>query len=109
MLNIQAIIPARISQNRNLTTCIIQPVVYQPYPNPPTGGEFGFADALNGDSAEVVVGQRLALPYVGGGENERLAMRDRILCAVGIRQVRSGNAAALARRPDRHAGDSGER
>jgi len=32
-LNIQPVIPARISENWNLITRIIQPLVWQPYPN----------------------------------------------------------------------------
>src|SRR5271170_1829248 len=44
VLNIQPVIPARISENWNLITRIIQPIVWQPYPNQHTGGEYGLGD-----------------------------------------------------------------
>ncbi|HMD21962.1 MAG TPA: hypothetical protein VKH40_16675, partial [Alloacidobacterium sp.] len=44
VLNIQPVIPARISENWNLITRIIQPIVWQPYPNQNTGGEYGLGD-----------------------------------------------------------------
>ena len=44
VLNIQPVIPAHITKNWNLITRIIQPIVWQPYPNQPSGGEFGFGD-----------------------------------------------------------------
>ena len=44
MLNIQPVIPAHITENWNLITRIIQPIVWQPYPEQSTGGEFGFGD-----------------------------------------------------------------
>src|SRR5450755_2528020 len=44
VLNIQPVIPARISENWNLITRIIQPIVWQPYPQQTTGGEYGFGD-----------------------------------------------------------------
>ena len=45
VLNIQPVIPVRISENWNLINRIIQPVVWQPYPAPQTaGGEFGLGD-----------------------------------------------------------------
>jgi hypothetical protein len=44
VLNIQPVIPARISENWMLITRIIQPIVWQPYANQTTGGEFGFGD-----------------------------------------------------------------
>ena len=44
VLNIQPVLPARISENWNLITRIIQPIVWQPYPNQPTGGEYGLGD-----------------------------------------------------------------
>lgn len=44
VLNIQPVIPARITENWNLITRIIQPIVWQPYPNQSSGGEFGFGD-----------------------------------------------------------------
>jgi hypothetical protein len=43
VLNIQPVIPARISENWMLITRVIQPVVWQPYPEP-TGGEYGLGD-----------------------------------------------------------------
>jgi hypothetical protein len=44
VLNIQPVIPAHISENWNLITRIIQPIVWQPYPNQNTGGEYGLGD-----------------------------------------------------------------
>lgn len=44
VLNIQPVIPARISANWSLISRIIQPIVWQPYPGETTGGEFGFGD-----------------------------------------------------------------
>jgi len=44
VLNIQPVLPARISENWNLITRIIQPIVWQPYANQPTGGEYGLGD-----------------------------------------------------------------
>ena len=44
VLDIQPVIPARIAKNWNLISRIIQPVVWQPFPNLPTGGEYGFGD-----------------------------------------------------------------
>jgi hypothetical protein len=44
VLNIQPVIPAGISKNWNLITRVIQPIVWQPYPAEPTGGEFGLGD-----------------------------------------------------------------
>ena len=45
VLNIQPVIPVRISENWNLISRIIQPIVWQPYPAPQkTGGEFGLGD-----------------------------------------------------------------
>jgi hypothetical protein len=44
VVNIQPVIPARISENWNLITRIIQPIVWQPYPNQNTGGEYGLGD-----------------------------------------------------------------
>jgi len=44
VLNIESVIPAHISNNWNLITRIIQPIVWQPYPNQPTGGEYGLGD-----------------------------------------------------------------
>jgi hypothetical protein len=45
VLNIQPVIPVRISENWNLISRIIQPIVWQPFPAPQTtGGEFGFGD-----------------------------------------------------------------
>ena len=44
VLNIQPVIPAHITKNWNLITRIIQPIVWQPYPNQTTGGEYGLGD-----------------------------------------------------------------
>ena len=44
VVNIQPVIPAHITKNWNLITRNIQPMVWQPYPSQPTGGEFGFGD-----------------------------------------------------------------
>jgi hypothetical protein len=44
VLNIQPVIPAQISEKWNLITRIIQPIVWQPYPNQNAGGEYGFGD-----------------------------------------------------------------
>jgi hypothetical protein len=44
VLNIQPVIPTRVSENWNLITRIIQPIVWQPYPTEPTGGEYGLGD-----------------------------------------------------------------
>jgi len=46
VLNIEPVIPAKISENWNLITRIIQPVIWQPYPNAPTGGAYGFGDMV---------------------------------------------------------------
>jgi hypothetical protein len=44
VLNIQPVIPAQVSANWNLITRVIQPIVWQPYTNQPTGGEYGLGD-----------------------------------------------------------------
>ncbi|HZD32167.1 MAG TPA: neuromedin U [Candidatus Angelobacter sp.] len=44
VLNIQPVIPAGISTNWMLITRIIQPIVWQPYPDQNTGGEYGLGD-----------------------------------------------------------------
>ena len=46
VLNIQPVIPANISKNWMVITRIIQPLVWQPYPNLNTGGEYGFGDMV---------------------------------------------------------------
>lgn len=46
VLNIQPVIPVGISKNWNMITRIIQPIVWQPYPNAPTGGVYGFGDMV---------------------------------------------------------------
>ena len=43
-LLIQPVIPMHLSKDWNLINRIIQPVVWQPYPQQTTGGEFGFGD-----------------------------------------------------------------
>lgn len=44
VLNIQPVIPAKISPRWMLISRIIQPVIWQPYSSQTTGGEFGFGD-----------------------------------------------------------------
>jgi hypothetical protein len=44
VLNIQPVIPARISENWMLISRIIQPIVWQPYAAETTGGEYGIGD-----------------------------------------------------------------
>ena len=44
VLNIQPVIPVRISENWNLITRIIQPIVWQPYSASTTGGQSGIGD-----------------------------------------------------------------
>jgi hypothetical protein len=44
ILNIQPVIPARISENWMLISRIIQPIVWQPYAAETTGGEYGIGD-----------------------------------------------------------------
>jgi hypothetical protein len=44
VLNIQPVIPARISENWMLITRIIQPIVWQPYSTQNAGGQFGIGD-----------------------------------------------------------------
>jgi hypothetical protein len=44
VLNIQPVIPLKLSENWNLINRIIQPFVWQPYPQATTGGEYGLGD-----------------------------------------------------------------
>jgi hypothetical protein len=44
VLNIQPVIPAKISSHWMLISRIIQPIVWQPYSTQDTGGAFGFGD-----------------------------------------------------------------
>ena len=44
VLNVQPVIPSRISTHWMLISRIIQPIVWQPYSSQYTGGEFGFGD-----------------------------------------------------------------
>ena len=44
VLNIQPVIPLPLNSNWTLITRIIQPIVWQPYPTEPTGGQYGFGD-----------------------------------------------------------------
>ena len=44
VLNIQPVIPINVSKNWMVITRIIQPIVWQPYPNQNTGGEYGLGD-----------------------------------------------------------------
>jgi hypothetical protein len=44
VLNIQPVIPAQLNDKWNLITRIIQPIVWQPYPNQNAGGQYGLGD-----------------------------------------------------------------
>jgi hypothetical protein len=44
VLNIQPVIPSHLTPNWNLITRIIQPIVWQPYANSDSGGDYGFGD-----------------------------------------------------------------
>lgn len=44
VLNIQPVIPVRIAKGWNLIARVIQPIVWQPYPTQPSGGQYGFGD-----------------------------------------------------------------
>src|ERR1700733_10979187 len=44
IFNIQPVIPMKLSDNLMLITRIIQPLVWQPYPSQPTGGQAGIGD-----------------------------------------------------------------
>src|SRR5438046_2905054 len=44
VLNVQPVIPARISEKWMLISRIIQPIVWQPTPNANAGGQYGFGD-----------------------------------------------------------------
>ena len=44
VLNIEPVIPIKLSDKWNLITRTILPIVWQPYPNQPTGGEYGLGD-----------------------------------------------------------------
>jgi hypothetical protein len=44
VLNIQPVIPLRLSENVMLITRVIQPIVWQPYATQPTGGQVGIGD-----------------------------------------------------------------
>jgi hypothetical protein len=44
VLSIEPVIPVNISKNWMIITRIIQPLVWQPYPNQNTGGEYGLGD-----------------------------------------------------------------
>jgi hypothetical protein len=44
VLNIQPVIPSHLTQDWNLITRIIQPIVWQPYPDTNSGGNYGFGD-----------------------------------------------------------------
>lgn len=44
VLNIQPVIPFHVSTNWNLIARIIQPVVWQPFPQQTTGGQYGLGD-----------------------------------------------------------------
>lgn len=46
VLNIQPVIPINLSENWMVIARIIQPIVWQPYSNQPTGGEYGFGDMV---------------------------------------------------------------
>lgn len=44
VLNIQPVIPTKLNDHWNLISRIIQPIVWQPYPTAPTGGQYGLGD-----------------------------------------------------------------
>ena len=44
VLEIEPVIPVKLTKKWNLITRIIQPIVWQPYPNQNTGGEYGLGD-----------------------------------------------------------------
>jgi hypothetical protein len=44
VLNLEPVIPLKLTENWNLIARIIQPIVWQPYPNQNTGGEYGLGD-----------------------------------------------------------------
>jgi hypothetical protein len=44
VINIQPVVPFKFGSDWNLITRTIQPIVWQPYPNATTGGQFGFGD-----------------------------------------------------------------
>ncbi len=44
VLNIQPVIPTHLGDNWMLISRIIQPIIWQPYPSQPTGGEYGLGD-----------------------------------------------------------------
>jgi hypothetical protein len=44
VLNIQPVVPLSLTSHWNLITRTIQPIVWQPYPNATTGGQYGFGD-----------------------------------------------------------------
>lgn len=44
VLNIQPVIPMHLTPDWNLITRIIQPIVWQPYPDQDSGGDYGFGD-----------------------------------------------------------------
>ena len=46
VLDIQPVIPVNISKNWMVIVRIIQPLVWQPYPNQNTGGEYGLGDMV---------------------------------------------------------------
>ncbi|HEX8814502.1 MAG TPA: neuromedin U [Terriglobales bacterium] len=44
VLNIQPVVPFKLSDKWNLITRTILPIIWQPYPSDPTGGEYGLGD-----------------------------------------------------------------
>src|SRR5271166_1544216 len=44
VLNVQPVIPVKLNAEWNVIMRIIQPIVWQPYPNQNTGGEYGLGD-----------------------------------------------------------------
>lgn len=44
VLNIQPVIPMPLTSDWNVITRIIQPIVWQPYPDQSSGGDYGFGD-----------------------------------------------------------------
>jgi hypothetical protein len=57
VLNIQPLIPANISEKWMVISRIIQPIIWQPYPNQNTGGEYGLGDMVPTSKAEQGTGE----------------------------------------------------
>jgi hypothetical protein len=44
IFNIQPVLPVKVSDKVMLITRVIQPIIWQPYAQQPTGGQLGFGD-----------------------------------------------------------------